>query len=141
MRKIATINAIAVLIGAAVPYTAANATTTFSQGFNLQLVVPVMCSVSYSPQGVAAQAEAVGLGSLREYCNAPAGYELVVGYTPGTMRGAVLIVGDSTVMLDGSGEAIVSSSPRPRIRSLDLSAIPGEQGFDTDRLDFRIQAR
>lgn len=122
------------LIGSSAPAGAESA------GYVLQLVVPVTCEVSHSPlQSAAITSGAVPLGQLNEYCNASQGYELIVDYAPGTMQGAVIAVGDEQVVLNGSGRAVVSRSPGARIRNRPLSAVPGAAGFDTDRLDFRVQ--
>ncbi|HVJ03772.1 MAG TPA: hypothetical protein VM662_16455, partial [Sphingomonas sp.] len=58
---------------------------------------------------------------------------------PGSMKGAVVMVGDEKVVLDGSGHSVVSRAPGPRIRDRDVFAVPGPQGFDTDHLDFYVQ--
>lgn len=107
--------------------------------YNISLTVPLVCSVSHRPGGGAGP-NGVQLGALREYCNSPRGYVLSVNYAPGTMKGAVLSVGDERVVLDGSGHAVISRSMGPRVRDRELMAEPGAGGFDTDRLDFDIQA-
>jgi len=113
-----------------------------STDFMLRYVVPVQCTITQKAgvAGVAGVADAVGLGAIREYCNAARGYALVVHYAPGSLRGMVLIAGDDRITLDGTGEAIVARSPIPRIRDRTLAAIPGPQGFDTDHLDFEAIA-
>ncbi len=115
----------------------ANAATV---SLTLQAIVPVACQVRHSSAGVGGSADGtVPLGQLNEFCNAAQGYELIVSYAPGTMRGAVLVVGEDRVVLNGSGEAVVSRSLGARIRNRMLSATPGDAGFDTDRLNFRVQ--
>ncbi len=116
-----------------------------SFGINLLLQVPVMCNVSTGAgnsgavDGTATPGS-VELGAIREYCNAPRGYDLVVHYTPGTLKGMTLIAGDARVELDGSGSAVVGHSPIPAIKVRNLEAIPGPQGFDADHLDFETVA-
>jgi hypothetical protein len=109
--------------------------------FGLRLSVPVHCVVSFEGQGagLADGAGGFSLGQLQEYCNAPRGYELVVSYTPGTLRGARLNAGGDQVVLDGSGEEVISRVTGPRIQARQLAAAPGENGFDTDHLVFQIR--
>lgn len=107
--------------------------------FALRLTVPLVCTVSHqsaiSPAGAGYR-----LGELREFCNAPGGYALVVNYAPGSMKGAVVSVGEERVVLDGSGRAVVSQSMGPRVRAREVFAEPGAAGFDTDRLEFNLEA-
>jgi hypothetical protein len=117
--------------------TAANAQT---MGFNLRLTVPLYCRAQFS-QGVTTGAggDTVSLGQIREYCNAPHGYELVVSYQSGRLRGARIVAGTDEVVLNGSGEAVLSRQAGPRVRSRAVLATPGENGFDTDHLVFRLR--
>jgi hypothetical protein len=111
-----------------------------SRSFLIRARVPVVCQVQFRPTGATPIANTVvPLGEISEFCNAPGGYELVVNYTPGTMHGAVIVAGEDQVVLNGSGQAVLTRSPRPRNRARLLSAMPGRQGFDTDRLDLRLQ--
>lgn len=106
---------------------------------NLRLVVPVQCSVKYG--GVLGSHNPTGavlLGSVREYCNASGGYELVMTYTPGSLNGAMIQVGDHAVVLDGSGRAVLSREFGPKVQMRTLSIVPGATGFDTDRLEIDI---
>jgi hypothetical protein len=126
------------VLGPLVPVAAYAASGTY----NLSLVVPVYCKVGFNGGGSSSAVDggATPLGNLHEYCNAPAGYSLVVNYTPGALRGAELFVGSDRIVLDGSGHATVSQAQGPRIRNRPLAASPGENGFDTDRLDFELVA-
>ena len=108
--------------------------------YAVRLTVPVVCTVSHRAAPAIPAGEGYALGDIREYCNAPGGYAVTVDYAPGSLRGAVIEVGDDRVMLDGSGSTTISRAPGPRIRDRALVAIPGPAGFDTDRLDFRITA-
>jgi len=128
----------ATMVAAIAPVAALHAETW---GVSLIARVPTMCTISYDPSGVGTAGNGVGLGALHEFCNAPAGYSLLVEYTPGSLRGATITAGEATVVLNGSGEAIISQSPVPRIRERALSATPGQNGFDTDRLNFRLVPR
>lgn len=108
--------------------------------FTLTLVVPVDCTLHHTSQGAGGvSGNAFALGQIDEYCNAPAGYQIVVNYTPGTLNGTIISAGEDQVVLNGSGQAVLTNAPGPRIRARALTAVPGEHGFDTDHLDFQIQ--
>lgn len=117
--------------------TCAFATSSFS--YNLRLTVPVHCTVKHQGVGMgAANGDAISLGTFREYCNAPGGYQLVVNYAPGSLRGARIIAGNDEIVLDGSGQAVLSRTTGPKIRERVISMAPGSNGFDTDRLELDI---
>ena len=109
-----------------------------STGYKLQLTVPVICSLKHQPGIAPSLGGGYELGELLEYCNAPTGYAVTVNYVPGSMRGAVVSVGEERVILDGSGSAVVSRAAGPRIRDRTIVVVPGQSGFDTERLDFNI---
>ena len=133
IRKI-TLGAASVILAAA-----PTAALAASFGFNLRLSVAVHCTVQHQPMGYgAATGNAVSLGTFREYCNAPAGYDLVVNYTPGSLHGARIIAGSDEIVLNGSGQAVLSRATGPGIRERPIAAVPGENGFDTDRLELTI---
>ena len=110
-----------------------------TQTFNLRLQVPVHCSVKQQGFGSGVTAgNIVALGTFREYCNAPGGYQLVVNYAPGSLQGARIMAGNDEIVLDGSGQAVLSRATGPKIRERLISMAPGANGFDTDRLEFDI---
>ena len=120
----------------AVAPTAAMAAT---YGFNLSLTVAVNCTVQHQPTGFGAiSGDAVSLGSFREFCNAPTGYDLVISYAPGSLEGTRIIAGNDEIILNGSGQAILSRASGPRIRERQIAAVPGSNGFDTDRFELMI---
>lgn len=110
-------------------------------GYTLSLSVPVVCTLKYKPGFADNNGGRIQLGELQEFCNAPNGYQLVVNYTPGALRGAVIMAGEERVVLDGSGQATLNGAVGPRIQNRALAAIPASGGFDADRLDLRIIAR
>lgn len=126
------------LLGASAP---AGARSEATAGYMVRVAVPVICQLRLQPALTAGSGGAFALGELQEYCNAPGGYQVNVNYTPGSLRGAVIAVGEERVTLDGSGTALVSSAPGPRIRARAVVATPGAKGFDTDRLNFDIVAQ
>lgn len=110
-----------------------------SSTFNLRAAVPLHCIVNHQLTGFGAiSGETVSLGTFREYCNAPGGYNLVVKYTPGSLQGARIIAGGDEIILNGSGQAVLSRATGPRVRERPIAAIPGKNGFDTDRLELAI---
>jgi hypothetical protein len=117
---------------------AASAETAGTATFSLRLTVPLVCTVNHQ-SAISASGSGYRLGALREFCNAPGGYRLVVNYAPGSMKGAVVAVGEERVVLDGSGRAVVSQQAGPRVRDREIYAEPGAAGFDTDRLEFNLE--
>jgi len=126
-------------IASVVLVVAPTAAMAATYGFNLSLMVAVNCTVQHQATGFGIiNGDAVSLGTFREYCNAPSGYDLVINYAPGSMEGARVIAGNDEIVLNGSGRAILSRSTGPRIRERMIAAVPGENGFDTDRLELTI---
>jgi hypothetical protein len=124
-------------IALALAPTASFAASSFS--YNLRLTVPVHCTVKHQGMGYGAtDGNAVSLGTFREYCNAPGGYQLVVNYAPGSLRGARIFAGSDEIVLDGSGQAVLSRATGPRMQERIISMAPGTAGFDTDRLELNI---
>lgn len=128
------------LLALLIPTATANATSQATGSYRVRLTVPVICTLSHDAAAATPAGDGYALGELKEYCNAPGGYAVTVNYAPGSLRGAIIEVGDDRVMLDGSGSTTISRAPGPRIRDRALMAIPGPAGFDTDRLNFRITA-
>lgn len=133
--------AIAAIFAASAAPAGATATGSATSAFQLRVAVPTLCRVSFTAGGGVADGSngAVDLGKLGEACNDGAGYSVVVAYAPGTLRGAVLQLGTDRVVLDGSGQAVISHSPGARIRTRELVATPGANGFDAPALSFQIQ--
>jgi hypothetical protein len=109
-----------------------------SMVFNLRATVPVSCTVGYNPAGMAFNDNIIRLGELREYCNAPNGYDLEVRYSPNSLRGVTVSVGSEQVTLDGSGFASIRGATGPKIQTRALSVQYGENGFDTN--EFQVAA-
>ncbi len=126
-------------LAAAVLAIAPTAAMAATYGFNLNLVVAVNCTVQHQAIGFGAiSGNAVSLGSFREFCNAPTGYDLVINYAPGSLEGTRIIAGSDEIVLNGSGHAILSRASGPRIRERPIAAVPGDNGFDTDRFELMI---
>ena len=134
LRKIALVAASAALV---VP--AAGSAETGA--YRLSVSVGQNCTVQHRLSGYGQQSDGgVTLGELREFCNAQHGYELVVRYTPGSLRGTTIRAGEDEVVLNGSGEAILSHADGPRIRERSVTATPGEAGFDAQSIQFSLVA-
>lgn len=111
-----------------------------SKSIVMSAQVPVICKVSHSGE-ITVQGPSYGLGKLVEYCNAPSGFALEVNYTPGSLKGALLQVGENSITLDGSGHNQVMRVDGPKILSQDLVTTPGENGFDSSFLTFEVVPR
>jgi hypothetical protein len=117
---------------------ASTAIASDSIGFHLRAIVPVSCTVGYNPTGISFTEDTVRLGELQESCNAPNGYDLEVRYSPNSLRGVTVNIGNESVTLDGSGFASIRGATGPRIQRRALSVQFGEGGFDTD--EFQVAA-
>ena len=80
----------------------------------------------------------VRLGELREYCNAPNGYNLEVRYSPNSLHGVTVNIGSEHVTLDGSGFASIRGASGPKIQTRELSLQFGDDGLDAD--EFQVAA-
>ncbi|WP_374523750.1 hypothetical protein [Sphingopyxis sp.] len=110
-----------------------------SIGYNLQAFVPVACSLRFEAAPSVSADGTARLGMLREYCNAPNGYQILLNYSAGSLRGAVVSVGAESIILDGSGQAIVPGALGPKIQTRDLAITPGAGGFDASSFNLAVQ--
>lgn len=129
------ISAMAVVVAATM---GTSAVATSSMGFHLRAYVPVTCGVQYVSAGTGISGNIAQLGQLREYCNAPNGYQLEVRYSPNSLRGVKLRFGNESVTLDGSGFAMIPGASGPKIQTRVLSAQVGDDGFDAH--EFQVAA-
>jgi hypothetical protein len=112
-----------------------------SASFQISATVGVTCRVQHQLAGYGEQiAGGFSLGELREYCNAQNGYELLVSYAPGTLRGTTIRAGDDEVVLNGSGQAVLSRAAGPRVLDRPVVALPGPSGFDSGSIQFSVIA-
>lgn len=110
-----------------------------SIGFRVRARVPMSCTArlqAFAP--TADTGNTVNLGTLREFCNAPSGYAVLVSYTPGTLAGTRLDAGSESVVLDGSGRTLLSRVAGPKVRERSLSVTAGESGFDTGSISLHV---
>lgn len=101
--------------------------------------VPVICRANVETNLVAPKAGVVSLGTLKEFCNSPAGYRVVADYSP-ALADAKLVVDGKKIALGGAGTVVVSESDRAAItdRNLELQLPTDGQ---TGSLSFRIEPR
>ena len=121
--------------------TSSEATFAESAAYRITLNVGTYCKVQHENAGYGQQSSgAIALGKIRELCNAAHGYELLVNYTPGSLQGTTIRAGDDEVVLDGSGQAVLSRADGPRIRERTVSVTPGPAGLNADSLEFSVIA-
>lgn len=121
--------------------TSSDATLAESAAYRLSLTVGTYCKVQHENAGYGQQSgDAIALGKIRELCNAAHGYELLVSYTPGSLQGTTIRAGNDAVVLNGSGQAVLSRVDGPRIRERMVSVLPGPAGLDAESLEFSLIA-
>ena len=101
--------------------------------------VPVICRANVEASMIAPTAGTVSLGTLKEFCNSPAGYRVVADYSP-SLANAKLLVDGQEVALDEAGSVTVSQSDQAAIinRAVELQLAQDDQ---TGSLSFRIEPR
>lgn len=101
--------------------------------------VPVICRANVEASMIAPTAGTVSLGTLKEFCNSPAGYRVVADYSP-SLANAKLLVDGQEVALDEAGSVTVSQSDQAAIinRAVELQLA---QDGQTGSLSFRIEPR
>lgn len=85
-----------------------NSAVQFQIGITGQ--VPVLCRVSLEATSVPQTAGRVSLGTMKEFCNNPTGYRVVMEY-PQLGGPAEIIVDGQAIPLGSGGFAVVSQSP------------------------------
>lgn len=99
--------------------------------------VPVICRVSLDSTVLADASGRVSLGTMKEFCNNPTGYRVVLQY-PATLESGRLLVDGREVLLNGAGEVTLTRSPGAAVAEhqveLDLSG-----GTASGALAFRIE--
>lgn len=99
--------------------------------------VPVICRANVEASVIAPNAGTVSLGTLKEFCNSPAGYRVVADYSPG-LADARLLVDGREVALGDAGSVTVSQSDHAAAitRAVELQLA---QDGQTGSLTFRIE--
>ena len=140
MRLRHTLAGLAAIAGVAVmPAVAADDATAVSGQTSIMLsgFVPVICNTRLSADRIPAQQGTVKLGSLREFCNNPAGYSVHVDFSKNLAGGKLLVDGEEVVLTE-SGTAVVTHSQKAAIVTKDLALnLPGKKRGGS--LSFRIE--
>jgi hypothetical protein len=105
--------------------------------FEVSGFVPVICRANLNSAIVPVTDGEAPLGTLNEFCNSPAGYEIFVE-SSSELDGAMLLVDGREVPLSGSRPALIVSSKGPAIAARDIRLASAGQGGS---LNFRIVAR
>lgn len=106
---------------------------------SLHTVVPRVCYVA--PNGAAEAGNGViQIANITEFCNS-GGYTIVLDYTPGTLQGATATFAGQSVVLDGSGQAVLLDADYAvsRVSTL-VIAQPGIAQAES-RIQLRMAAR
>jgi hypothetical protein len=109
---------------------------TAAQTIAISGEVPVICRASMETQLVAPAVGRLRLGTLREFCNNPSGYQVAVDHSP-ELAGATLLVDGRALELSPSGTTVVSQSDGAAIISREISlSLP--EGAAEGSISFRI---
>lgn len=102
--------------------------------------LPVICRANVEASMIAPKADAVSLGTLKEFCNSPGGYRVVADYSPALADAKLVVDGKKIALGVGGGTVVVSESNRAAMtdRSLELQLPKDGQ---TGSLSFRIEPR
>jgi hypothetical protein len=113
-----------------------------TSGIHLKGYVPVTCKVRVANQAAAIKGEIVELGGVREFCNAPGGYDVFLDYS-NNFRGTTLLVDGEPVELtkDGSVKFAGEDGPALRERALALDIGKSKGKIMGGAISFRIVAR
>ena len=99
--------------------------------------VPVLCRVSVDAALVPDGAGRVSLGTMKEFCNNPHGYQVVMEYAP-IAGDAALIVDGRTIPLGKSGRVVVARSPGAAVIERKVELQLSQEGV-APALAFRIE--
>lgn len=102
--------------------------------------VPVICRAKVDTALVAPTAGSVSLGTLKEFCNSPAGYRVVADYSPALADAKLVVDGKSIPLAQGGGSVIVSESDRAAVNARALELELPKDG-QVGSLSFRIEPR
>jgi hypothetical protein len=114
------------------------ATDSSQYSIGISGTVPVICQARVDANMVTPAFGEVRVGSLREFCNNPNGYEVYADFSPSLAK-AKLRVDGKTVNLSASGTVRVSKSNTAAIESREiLLELP--KGIQNGSVSFRIVA-
>lgn len=129
---------VAVAASPAASSTANSFSSKASYSITLRGFVPVICRVSVTPTATAADTGVQDLGELKEFCNAPNGYDVFIEHT-GDANGAAVIVDGQAIALSETGETVISTSSTAAFRDRSLKLALNDDSQLT-ALTFDVQA-
>lgn len=132
--KMLTLGLVAIALG--------TPTLAATSGLHLKGHVPVTCKVRAANQAAAIKGDVVDLGGLREFCNAPGGYDVFLDYSR-NFAGTTLLVDGTPVELtkEGSVRFAGEDGPALRERSLALDIGKSKGKIRGGAISFRIVTR
>lgn len=133
--------ALSLLAASTVPAQADVRPASQSTSVRIQGHVPVMCRVQLaSSVGVMGEDGVVDLGVVREFCNAPRGYRVILQHSPG-LEDATIFRGGLRIPLSPTGETVLTDSTHADIQEVALSIDPGSAPVAFGSIAIRIEAR
>lgn len=112
-----------------------------STSIRIQAFVPVICRVRLSTDvGMADENGIVHLGSASEFCNAPAGYRVMLQH-PVDLTGAAVISDGQRIPLSPSGETVLTDSSHADLRTVLLAADLGDEPDRFRSISVRIEPK
>jgi hypothetical protein len=105
--------------------------------FEVAGFVPVICRANFSSNVIPVVDQKASLGTLNEFCNSPAGYQVLVDNSA-ELAGATLIVDGREVTLAADRPTLVASSEGPASVARDIQLVDANKGGS---LSFRVVAR
>jgi hypothetical protein len=130
--------AVAALSAPALALSPHSAASSDQYSISISGTVPVICHATLDATIVAPVNGAVRVGSLREFCNSPNGYEVYADFSPSLAK-AKLRVDGKTVNLSSGGTARVSRSNTAGIERREIS-LDLPKGVENGSVSFRIVA-
>lgn len=106
--------------------------------FRIQGFVPVICRATVQDATYAPRAGRIDLGTLDEFCNSPAGYQVWAEHST-SLAGSKLVVDGREVRLSRSGATMISQSRNAAVAKRPL-ALEMADGATTGSLSIRVKA-
>lgn len=130
--------AVAVLSAPALAVSPQSAEGNSQYSIGISGTVPVICHARLDANMVTLAFGEVRVGSLREFCNNPNGYEVYADFSP-TLAKAKLRVDGKTVNLSASGTVRISKSNTAAIENREIT-LDLPKGIENGSVSFRIVA-
>lgn len=141
MKKLAAVSSLLSFTALAISSAALAAGPSQNGGAEFRLgisgEVPVICRVSLDGAVLSAAEGRVSLGVMKEFCNNPTGYRVVMEY-PATLKSAKLFIDGREFLLDGTGQLTVARSPGAAVAEHKVE-LALSQNVGPSALAFRIE--